>query len=121
MLCIDYVQKAYTDAGWNVVRTKSDMTDLIASQDVKIHYVKIKSEYVDKDTVEGAMMNNFVQHALSGKAIPVYAETVTKLAKDSQELTVQKVTYYNPNTNARIIISRKKQNPSETDKKPAGK
>jgi Holliday junction resolvase len=109
--CIDWTIKQYTDNGWGVVSTKaSDMTDLIATKDNKIHYVKVKSDFIDKETLQGAILNNIVQHAMSGKADPVIAEVTTKVVKnDAGESTVtcQKISFYNPNTNARVIIARK--------------
>lgn len=102
--------------GWNVVHTKtSDITDLISTKDQKTHYVKIKSEFIDKSLTEGPTLNNFVQHSMSGKADPVLAEVSGKITKETNELVISKVAFTNANTNARVVITQRKPKTSAAE------
>lgn len=103
--CVDWVRMQYTEAGWNCIRTVSGMTDLIASKDKKSHYVRVKTPYGDQAQYETANINNFVQHSISGSAEPIIAEVVTKSPKDNPDaISLSKVSTYNANTNARVIV-----------------
>lgn len=108
---IDAVLTKYTEMGWNAMRMKNSINDIVASKpkNTKIHFILVVTpDTLNDPRFNGLPKNTFIQNAFSNGAVPIFATVTTKQVGSGEKARLDvKITFEDVNSNARVIIAKK--------------
>ena len=114
------VMDKYTAADWVCWQCPTgNINDFIAHAAKRLHYIRVvPAESAEDLKYHGESKNAFIQNAMSNSAVPVYAHV--KVATDKNNVVSSTISLEDINTNARVVVAKKKVNASVSAKRKVG-